>query len=89
MVQSKNLIILILENVSPDTKDSNIWASKLEKEIAKNYKGINYKNRLRLLLPKLKHYSNILSLITPEKLAIIPIAHIDAFIAYSQPIYYS
>ena len=79
MIGSK-LIVSIIEAVIQDTKHTSDWPNKLEKHIATNFKGDDYINRVRIIISKIKKHGDILVSISPERLAIMPIRYINAYI---------
>ena len=81
-MNGSQLIVSIIEAVIPYSKHRSNWANKLETQVAKYYKGSNYIIRIRMLVSKIKKYGNILISLSPERLAIMPMNHINIYIEY-------
>ena len=77
------LIVSIIDAVIQDTKHTSDWPNKLEKHIAKNFKGNDYISRVRIIISKIKKHGSILISLSPERLAIMPVNYINAYIEYN------
>jgi len=83
-MDGSKLIVSIIEAVIQDTEHTSDWPNQLEKYIATNFKGNDYISRVRIIISKIKKHGAILVSISPERLAIMPINYINAYIEYNK-----